>query len=95
MNISSHPITGLRLPDDWRSKAQKRCQDAESDYIHALENKWRNNLTTTNNSAIYEARLRSDAYEERSDAMRKTVDNDTEEIWENNGIRIIKRKQNS
>lgn len=85
-NISVQPQAGRQMPADWARNAPQRKAQAEADYLHRLENAWRN---TGSSNPLTDARLTRDS---RVDGLLKIEDNETEEIWASSGVRIIRKK---
>ncbi len=92
MNVSVQPGAGRQLPRDWQAKAANNRASFDEQLRQKLENKWRQPLTTTNESTIINGRIgRSDS---RLDALRLVVDDDQEEVWHAPGVRVIRKKSN-
>lgn len=85
-NISVQPQAGRQMPADWARNAPQRKAQAESDYLHRLENAWR---SSGNNNSISDARL---TYDSRVDGLLKIEDDDEREVWASAGIRVIRKK---
>ena len=85
-HISVQPQAGRQLPADWARNAPQRKAQAESDYLHRLENAWRN---TGSSNPLTDARLTHDS---RVDGLLKIEDDEEREVWASAGIRVIRKK---
>lgn len=93
MNVQAHVPAGQQLPKDWRHMAPLRSQQATDDYLHRLQNAWRQPLTRTNDSELMGARLRPTG-DSRADALSMVADDEDEQIWTSTGavVRIKKKR---
>ena len=89
-NIKINPLQGRKLPGNWQQQAKTIAASADAAYLDRITNAWRGNLTTTNNSIIANAQItRGDS---RMDGLKLVQDEDNFEVWESNGVRVVRKK---
>jgi hypothetical protein len=107
-NFQSQPPAGRKLPSNWASMASSRAQQADQDYLFALQNAWRGNRD--NETLIQSARLSNHPQpapaapprrDSRTDAsrndgtMRLVFEDDEQQVWKDYSgalVTIKKRK---
>ena len=89
-NIKINPLQGRKLPGNWQQQAKTIAASADTAYMECITNAWRGNLTTTNTSIIANSQLsRGDS---RIDGLKLVQDEEDFEVWESNGIRVVRKK---
>ena len=89
-NIQIQNHGGQHLPRGWQQQAKANAASADAAYMQRITNAWRGNLTTTNNSIVANAQLsRGDS---RMDGLKLVQDEEEFEVWESNGIRVVRKK---
>ena len=63
------------MPQGWMQNAGSRKLQAESDYLHRIENAWKN---SGSKNPLQDARLTTDS---RTDAMMCIKEDAEEEVW--------------
>ena len=89
-NIQVQTMAGQQLPKDWERNCKAVAASANAAYLDRITNAWRGNLTTTNTSIIANSQLsRGDS---RMDDLKLIQDEEEFEVWQSNGIRVVRKK---
>ena len=104
-NFTGHGPAGQKLPSNWQAMASSRAQQADQDYLFALQNAWRGNRD--HETLIQSARLaghpqpapaapprRDSRADTRMDGIMQLVKEDAfEQVWKDNTGRLVTIKK--